>query len=157
MYIQYSHIDAFRCLCSWEAGEKGTGQRVSDETTKREGAPHSIGKNHAVNVRPKNWLVPVALLTLREKSSHGYELMERIAGFGFEQINPGTLYRSLRKMVKEGLCESEWETSNGGGEAACRTYSVTDAGEAYLESWAEECEKYQRVLDSFYLAYAGSR
>ena len=111
--------------------------------------------NHAIDVRPKNWLVPVALLTLREKSSHGYELMDRIAGFGFEQINPGTLYRALRKMDKEGLCESEWETSSngGGGGAACRTYSVTDAGEAYLESWAEECKKYQRVLDTFYLAY----
>jgi PadR family transcriptional regulator, regulatory protein PadR len=91
----------------------------------------------------------------KEKSSHGYELMDRIAGFGFEQINPGTLYRALRKMEKEGLCESEWETSsNGGGSgAACRTYSVTDTGEAYLESWAQECEKYQRLLDTFYVAY----
>ncbi len=130
---------------------------MSDKTTGREGTPRSLG-NHAIDVRPKNWLVPVALLTLREKSSHGYELMDRIAGFGFEQINPGTLYRALRKMEKEGLCESEWETSNGGGSgAACRTYSVTDAGETYLESWAEECKKYQRVLDTFYLAYDSGR
>jgi PadR family transcriptional regulator, regulatory protein PadR len=119
-----------------------------------------MGNHHNIDVRPKNWLVPVALLTLREKSSHGYELMDRIAEFGFEQINPGTLYRALRKMEKEGLCESEWETSsNGDGSgAACRTYSVTDAGEVYLEDWAEGCKKYQRVLDSFYLGYgAGSR
>jgi PadR family transcriptional regulator, regulatory protein PadR len=137
---------------------KGTGRRVSDESRKREGAQHSMGNHHDIDVRPKNWLVPVALLTLRKKSSRGYELMDRIAGFGFEQINPGTLYRALRKMEKEGLCESEWETSSNGGGSACRTYSVTDAGETYLESWAEECEKYQRVLDTFYLAYeAGSR
>jgi PadR family transcriptional regulator, regulatory protein PadR len=138
---------------------KGTGQRVSDEMRNRDGGFGSA-RNRDIDVRPKNWLVPVALLTLREKSSHGYELMDRIAGFGFEQINPGTLYRALRKMEKEGLCESEWETSlNGGGSgAACRTYSVTDAGEVYLEDWAEGCKKYQRVLDSFYLGYgAGSR
>ena len=97
-------------------------------------------------------MTPVALVMLREKSSHGYELMERIAQFGFESINPGTLYRTLRKMEKEGLCETRWEPSNGG--PACRVYSVTNAGEAYLGSWAEGCEKYQRVLDSFYLAYS---
>jgi PadR family transcriptional regulator, regulatory protein PadR len=125
---------------------------MSDETRNREDTALSAGK-HAIDVRPKNWLIPVALLSLREKSSHGYELMDRIARFGFEQINPGTLYRALRQMENEGLCESEWETSNGGSGAACRTYSVTDAGEAYLGSWAEGCKKYQKVLDSFYLAY----
>jgi PadR family transcriptional regulator PadR len=133
---------------------KGMGKRVSDEIRRREGAPRSIG-NHAIEARPKNWLTPVALLTLREKSSHGYELMERIAGFGFEAINPGTLYRTLRQMEKDGLCESEWETSNGSGPA-CRVYSVTGTGKACLDSWAEGAKKYQRILDSFYLAYNSS-
>jgi PadR family transcriptional regulator PadR len=78
--------------------------------------------------------------------------MERIARFGFEAINPGTLYRALRHMEKEGLCESSWQTSKECGPA-CRVYSVTEAGEAYLEVWAMGCEKYQKVLNSFYLAY----
>jgi PadR family transcriptional regulator, regulatory protein PadR len=108
--------------------------------------------NNIIDVRPKNWLTPVALLMLREKSSHGYELMERIAEFGFKAINPGTLYRTLRKMENEGLCETTWETSNGG--PACRVYSVTNAGEGYLESWAEGCKNYQRILNSFFLAHA---
>ena len=77
--------------------------------------------------------------------------MERLGGFGFEEINPGTLYRTLRQMEKQGLCVSGWETSNGG--PACRMYSMTEAGEAYLVSWAEGCKNYQRVLDAFYLAY----
>jgi PadR family transcriptional regulator, regulatory protein PadR len=114
-------------------------------------ATSRLASNHAIYVRPRNWLTPVALVTLREKSSYGYELMNRIASFGFEKINPGTLYRMLRQMEKEGLCESEWQTSNG--KPACRMYSVTNAGEAYLESWVERCKEYQRVLDSFYLAY----
>jgi PadR family transcriptional regulator, regulatory protein PadR len=111
---------------------------------------YTIG-NKAINVRPRNWLTPVALAMLREESSHGYELMERMAEFGFKQLNPGTLYRTLRKMENEGLCETVWETSNGG--PACRVYSVTDAGEGYLEDWAEGCKKYQRVLDAFFLAH----
>ena len=108
--------------------------------------------NNKIDVRPKNWLIPVALLMLREKSSHGYELMERVAEFGFKAINPGTLYRALRKMENEGLCETTWKTSNGG--PACRVYSVTNAGEGYLESWAEGCKSYQRILNSFFLAHA---
>jgi poly-beta-hydroxybutyrate-responsive repressor len=79
--------------------------------------------------------------------------MERIQQFGFEEINPGTLYRTLRQMEKEGLCTSEWEISNGGGPAR-RVYVVTNEGESYLDAWAEGCEQYRNVLDAFYLAYA---
>ena len=107
--------------------------------------------DHAIEVRPRTWLVPVTLLTLRGRSSYGYELVERLGGFGFEEITPGTLYRTLRQMEKEGLCESGWQTSNGG--PACRMYSATEAGEAYLATWAEGCKKYQRVMDAFSLAY----
>ena len=115
-------------------------------------ATSRLTSNHAIDVRPRNWLTPVALVTLREKRSHGYELMNRIASFGFEKINPGTLYRMLRRMEKEGLCASEWQTSNG--KPVCRMYSVTNAGEAYLDSWVEGCKEYQRILDTFSLAYA---
>ncbi len=103
------------------------------------------------SVRPRNWLTPVALVVLREESSHGYELMERIGEFGFEEMHPGALYRTLRQMENEGLCESEWETSNGG--PARRMYSVTDAGKAHLDAWAEACERYQRVMEAFSRAY----
>jgi PadR family transcriptional regulator, regulatory protein PadR len=116
----------------------------------------SEGISNDIDVRPRNWLVPVALVTLREQSTHGYELMERLRQFGFEQINPGTLYRTLRKMEKEGLCESGWETSEVGGPA-CRVYSLTGAGEAHLASWAQATERYQGVLDAFSLAYYARR
>ena len=108
--------------------------------------------SEGINVRPRNWLVPVALVTLREKSTHGYELMERIAEFGFEEINPGTVYRTLRQMEQEGLCESEWETTDCG--PACRVYSLTESGEAHLDSWAQACERYQQVMETFFLAHA---
>lgn len=106
-----------------------------------------------IEVRPRNWLTPVALVLLREESSHGYELMERLTGFGFDQeIRAGTLYRTLRRMEQEGLCKSEWDTSGDG--PARRTYSVTEAGEAYLAAWAEGCRKYQTVMDCFLRAFS---
>jgi len=112
--------------------------------------------SESINVRPRNWLVPVALVVLQEQSYHGYELMERLSEFGFEEINPGTMYRTLRQMEKEGLCESAWETSKSSRGPARRVYLVTEAGEAHLASWAEGCKKYQQVMDSFFRAYGGS-
>lgn len=110
-------------------------------------------KKREVEVRPRNWLVPVILLTLREWNSYGYELMERTAAFGFEAMNPGTLYRTLRQMEKEGVVESKWETSKGG--PARRMYTITDAGEAYLDFWAEALEQYRRNMDVFFRLYTG--
>src|SRR3954453_11000241 len=91
-------------------------------------------KKRDVEGRPRNWLVPVMLLSLREWNSYGYELMERAAAFGFETMNPGTMYRTLRHMEKNGIVKSKWETSGAG--PARRMYSITDAGDAYLELWA---------------------
>lgn len=106
-----------------------------------------------VEARPRNWLVPVILLSLRDWNSYGYELMERSTRFGFEAMNPGTLYRTLRQMEKDGIVESSWETSKGG--PARRMYSITDAGETYLDFWAKSLEQYQRTMDTFFRMYTG--
>ena len=83
--------------------------------------------------------------------------MERLATeFDFEQINAGTLYRTLRQMEKEGLCESEWDSSERGGPAR-RMYHITEAGEAHLEAWLEAYKGYQRVMDALSRAYRSSR
>ena len=111
--------------------------------------------DYTIEVRPKDWLVPVALVTLEEQGSYGYELVDCLAELGFEQINPGTLYRTLRRMERKGLAETEWEMAPHG--SASRAYSATDAGEAYLASWDEGCRHYQKVLDAFQLAYHAGR
>src|SRR5919112_4929930 len=90
-----------------------------------------MAAQQTIEARPRNWLTPVTLVLLREESSYGYELMERLEEeFGFEQIRAGTLYRTLRRTEKEGLCKSEWDTSESG--PARRMYSITEAGEEYL-------------------------
>jgi len=52
----------------------------------------------AKNDLSKNWLVTVLLLMLRQWSSYGYELMEKMSTFGLTTMNPGTFYRTLRQM-----------------------------------------------------------
>jgi PadR family transcriptional regulator, regulatory protein PadR len=114
-----------------------------------------LATEQKVEARPKRWLTPVALVLLKEESSYGYELMERMEEeFGFEQINPGSVYRTLRRMENEGLCSSMWDVrAEEGGPPPRRMYAITDAGEAYLEAWAAACEKYHRLINQFSRVY----
>jgi PadR family transcriptional regulator, regulatory protein PadR len=112
------------------------------------------GNTFAVGPRHRNWLAAVILLSIREWNSYGYELMERATAFGFEAMNTGTLYRTLRQMEKDGVVESSWEISRGG--PARRMYAITDAGEAYLGFWAKALEQYQQNMDEFFRLYAGT-
>jgi len=101
----------------------------------------------------RNWLVPILLLMLRQWSSYGYELMEKMSTFGLAAMNPGTFYRTLRQMEKDGMVSSSWDTSEGG--PARRVYSITEAGEAYLNYWAQSLDQYQRMMDTFFRLYTG--
>jgi len=110
-------------------------------------------QNAATDAWSKNWIVPVLLLMLREWSSYGYELMEKMATFGLHAMNPGTFYRTLRQMEKDGMVSSCWDTSEGG--PARRMYSITEAGEAYLKYWADSLNQYQKMMDTFFRLYTG--
>ncbi len=109
--------------------------------------------NSANEAWSKNLLVPVLLLMLSQWSSYGYELMEKMSTFGLAAMNPGTFYRTLRQMEKDGMVSSNWDTSEGG--PARRVYSITDAGEAYLNYWAQSLDQYQRMMDTFFRLYTG--
>ena len=108
----------------------------------RKQKPQTVAsRNVHPEARPRNWLVPVMLLSLQQWNSYGYELMERAAAFGFETMNPGTVYRTLRHMEKNGSVKSKWETSGAG------------PGEAYLDLWVSSLEHYQQTMDAFFRLY----
>ena len=94
-----------------------------------------VQKQSTTEVRPKSLLVPVMLMALQRSNSYGYKLMEETAAFWREAINRGTVYRTLRQMEKNGNIKSIWDTNANG--PARRMYSITDAGEAYLDLWIE--------------------
>ena len=111
----------------------------------------SPGSGPGVGGIPNNWLVPAALLLLRDVNSYGYDLMKALTRFGFAMMNPGPLYRMLRQMEKDGLVSSSWDTSGQG--PARRLYSITEAGEAYLRLWANSFGYYRRMMDRFFRLY----
>jgi PadR family transcriptional regulator PadR len=125
---------------------------MSDEKPMRRSVPPPAN-TFRVEYRPWNWLEAVILLSLREWNSYGYELMGRARMFGFEGINTGTLYRTLRRMENEGVVESSWDFSESG--PARRMYTITGPGDAHLNIWVKSLERYQRSVDDFFKLYGG--
>lgn len=101
--------------------------------------------------QPRSWLQPFLLLSLEQWQSHGYELIRRLAVFGFEVVDPGSVYRTLRQLERDGLVESDWDTTTEG--PARRRYKVTDSGRTYLNGWAGALRGYQYMLDQFFSTY----
>ncbi|WP_110182868.1 PadR family transcriptional regulator [Nocardioides solisilvae] len=78
-------------------------------------------------------VVVAALATLR-RPTYGYALLERLAEAGFP-VDANTLYPLLRRLEKQGVLTSEWNTE----EARPRKfYSVTADGAALLEALLDE-------------------
>jgi PadR family transcriptional regulator PadR len=108
----------------------------------------------SLNSMPKNFLVPFLLLCLKDWSLHGYKLIQMLMDIGFSSIDQGNVYRTLRKLEKDNLISSTWDTSDGG--PAKRIYSLTEYGEKYLETCACSFEQYQKMLRTFFNLYTNA-
>lgn len=75
------------------------------------------------------------LLLLFEKEGYGYGLIEQLGQFGFkaEELNIGSLYRSLRKLEEQNLVSSLWEDASTGPKR--RVYTITERGKEELHNW----------------------
>ena len=99
----------------------------------------------------KEFLVPHILLLLRNVRIHGYELMQQLTDLGFEAIDHGNFYRMMRQLEKDSYVQSEWDTSSNG--PARRLYSLTNMGEQYLQTYANQLQHYQTMLNQFFNLY----
>jgi poly-beta-hydroxybutyrate-responsive repressor len=121
-------------------------------TNKNEPTKNSQPKDEKVMTSmPKNLMIPVLLLSLRNWNLHGYKLIQELTQFGFSSIDQGNVYRTLRQLEKDDLVKSEWDTTTGG--PAKRIYSITDAGEAYLKTCSNSLEQYQSIINRFFTMY----
>ena len=69
------------------------------------------------------------LLLLARQATHGYELRRLLETHGVA-AEPGTLYRTLRRLESEGRAASTWEQSAAGPRR--RLYHLTAHGRQYL-------------------------
>jgi PadR family transcriptional regulator, regulatory protein PadR len=90
------------------------------------------------------------LQSLRYKPMHGYALVKHIRQVSDDllQVEEGSLYPALQRMLREGLLEAETGTSAKGRPT--RIYRLTDAGLRHLEQEVSSFERmfagFQRVL-----------
>lgn len=81
------------------------------------------------------------LQSLRLKPMHGYALVKHIqqVSDNLLQVEEGSLYPALQRLLREGLLDSEAGTSAKGRPT--RIYRVTDAGLRHLEQEVSSFEK----------------
>jgi PadR family transcriptional regulator PadR len=84
------------------------------------------------------------LRTLRRDPLHGYALVQEItrASNALLQVEEGSLYPALQRMLKEGWVTATWKQSPNGRRI--RVYRVTAAGARHLE---DQVSHFERMLE----------
>lgn len=119
----------------------------------RSGRRWRRGQQEACPRRINRFLEPCLLLLLHCNEAHGYDLLEGLKQFGFEQnpVDSSTVYRVLRGLEKRGFVTSRWDT--GGAGPARRLYRITEEGDGYLAWWVDDLQETDRVLHHFLKTY----
>lgn len=97
-------------------------------------------------------LRPTLLFLMHQGSSHGYDLMEQLEGFGVIDIDPSLVYRALRDMEAEGLITSAWNEEDTQGPPR-RMYTLTSSGDRILREHLEDLKNTRSRIDKLVRAY----
>ncbi len=91
------------------------------------------------------------LQTLQWQPMHGYALVQHIQQRSKDllQVEEGSLYPALQRMLKEYLVEAEWKLSQTNRRV--RTYSITSKGVKHLE---REMSRFEQMLEGISLVLA---
>lgn len=97
----------------------------------------------------ERFLEPCLLLALAGGPAHGYVLKEHCETDCLveEPIDPGTLYRTLRRMEASGWLHSSWSAEGPGPRR--RVYELTPVGAGVLQSWALGLRRNKQTIESF--------
>lgn len=119
----------------------------------RQSKSPSEGGAGTEDLRARSLLRPAILLLLKERASHGYELVSRLGELGLDVPDFGGLYRALRAMEDEGLVSSSWGTPARG--PARRVYALTPEGEDQLRESAPALVQQRRAIGGLLDRYRG--
>jgi len=88
--------------------------------------------------------VVLACLALLQEPRYGYSLLETLDAAGL-QVDGNTLYPLLRRLEKQGLLVSEWNTEE---TRPRKFYRVTDEGQSVLADMTAEWAALDDVVRS---------
>jgi transcriptional regulator len=86
--------------------------------------------------------------SLRRESAHGYALVQHIQqrSNSLLQVEEGSLYPALQRLLKAKLVKAEWELSSTNRRV--RTYQITAAGLRRLE---QQISSFERMFEGISL------
>jgi PadR family transcriptional regulator, regulatory protein PadR len=87
------------------------------------------------------------LALLAEEQRYGFDLVKALGEVEGMVTSEGTIYPLLTRMRREGLVQTSWQESPNGPPR--RYYSLTAAGHAALEAFAEEWKRFRDAVDHF--------
>ena len=103
-----------------------------------------------VRTAGRNELLPgtldmLILQTLTRGAMHGYGIAQRIQGISEDvlQVEEGSLYPALQRLLVKGWVKAEWGTSENNRRA--RFYTLTAAGRRQL---GVEAENFNRMIEA---------
>jgi len=93
------------------------------------------------------------LLILFDQEGYGYGLIEQLSDFGFtgDDLNIGSLYRSLRKLEDQEMVSSVWEEASCGPKR--RVYTITEKGKLDLHNWIPVLKQRKARIEQLIEAY----
>jgi PadR family transcriptional regulator PadR len=95
----------------------------------------------------------MVLRTLQRRPMHGYALVQHIRRSSHEllQVEEGSLYPALQRLLKGKLVKAAWSVSETGRRV--RVYQLTPAGARHLE---RAVSSFERMLDGIRRVLAAS-
>ena len=96
---------------------------------------------------------PAILVLLAGDEAHGYDLIQKLNHLDCIEggIEAATVYRTLRRMEREGLISSQWEHGEFG--PARRQYKLTDEGRKSLDDWVIALKARMKQIENLILHY----
>jgi PadR family transcriptional regulator len=93
----------------------------------------------------------MVLRSLQRQPLHGYALVQHIKRSSRDllQVEEGSLYPALQRMLKAGWVKARWSLSPTGRRV--RTYEITAAGARRLR---DEMSRFERMLEGIQLVLA---
>lgn len=97
----------------------------------------------------------MVLESLRRQPAHGYALVQHIQqrSMNLLQVEEGSLYPALQRLLKEKLVKAEWTISPSTNRRV-RIYQITRAGLQHLE---REISSFDRMLEGIQMVLGPGR
>ena len=111
---------------------------------RRPGADSPLMKKHEQRDLFPGALEMMILRTLKRQPLHGYALVQHIKRTSNDllQIEEGSLYPALQRLLKEELVKAEWAVSSTNRRV--RIYRLTAAGAKHLQ---RQVSSFERMLE----------